>query len=709
MQTDFDDLRFTSSNGTTSLQFWREDTIVSGTTTVWVKVPSLPANSSATYIFVYYGNGSATAADSGSGTFSFIEDFEDADITDYSGTVTEKGYYTASSTGFHNGAYGLSASAGNETQRTQNGGIYKTGSQTAQGKTIRYFQYVNASSGAGSDGPCTLFAVQGSGQNYGVCLQQFGGNYVGISKNVSSNATADGATSLNTTAVTWTSGWYEVVIDWLTTNAINVKVYDSSGTLFASVSTTDSTYTSAGGMGFTFWVQHGSWDTYMVKPYTATTPTTVLGEEQGRSGATWKVAEDTILTGQLPNTNVRLRFSVQNTGSNQTNQQYRLQIAEKGGSLSCEAVPYVNYSDVPTTTGGCGSAPACMTTSAQFTDQTNTAGLLTYPAYMYFTFGKILEDPSNQNTALNLNANTATEVEYNFQITNNATQGTYCFRTSNAGADLANYDRVAEITVIHPPFITNLNLNNGQSIALTEGATTTIYATSTVTDYNGYSDISSASSTIYRSSLGSSCTANDNNCYKISSSSCTLSNCSGNSCTLSCRADIQYFADPTDTGTYSAEKWESHVQVYDTSGYSDHETSLGVELLTLYALSIETPGIDFGSLYVGTDTGAFDATTTIANTGNAQIDIDILGTDLVGGVDTIPVGQQKYATSTFVYSSCTICQFLTGSATNFNVNIPKPTSTSTPSSDEIYWGISIPTGIGATTYSGTNTFIAVGG
>ena len=172
---------------------------------------------------------------------------------------------------------------------------------------------------------------------------------------------------------------------------------------------------------------------------------------------------------------------------------------------------------------------------------------------------------------------------------------------------------------------------------------------------------------------------------------------------------MQFFADATDVGSaYAAENWFSRVQVADSTGLMDTDISASVELNTLYALAINTGSIDFGSITVGENTGSIDATTTIQNTGNAGIDIQISGTNLTDGSNTIAVGEQKYATTTFAYGSCSICQFLTGSATNVDLNIPKPTSTSTPQASDVYWGINIPDGTAATLHTGTNTFIAVG-
>src|SRR6185503_15111431 len=202
-----------------------------------------------------------------------------------------------------------------------------------------------------------------AGQNYGVCfevLPSAGSSHVVLSKDVKSNYASDGATELTNSAVSFSTGWYEVVIDWQATNPrISVSVYNSSGTLFASLSSNDTTYTSSGGVGFTFWGQHGGWDTYMVKPYTAVTPTYLFGSEQASGGATWKAAEDTAVTGIEPNQNIRLRFSIQNTGSPLTNALYQLQSAPMGSSLNCEAVLPQDFSNVPTSYS-CGSAIACM-------------------------------------------------------------------------------------------------------------------------------------------------------------------------------------------------------------------------------------------------------------------------------------------------------------------------------------------------------------
>jgi len=77
VKTDFSDLRFTTADGTTLLDYWIES--VSGTTpnqlaTVWIEFDSI--GTGATTFYMYYGNAGATAASSGANTFVLFDDFE---------------------------------------------------------------------------------------------------------------------------------------------------------------------------------------------------------------------------------------------------------------------------------------------------------------------------------------------------------------------------------------------------------------------------------------------------------------------------------------------------------------------------------------------------------------------------------------------------------------------------------------------------------
>lgn len=265
----------------------------------------------------------------------------------------------------------------------------------------------------------------------------------------------------------------------------------------------------------------------------------------------------------------------------------------------------------------------------------------------------------------------------------------------------------------YAPIVTNVVLNSGSAISLTENATTTVNVVASTTDQNGYAELISATSSIYRSGVTSTsaCTADNNNCYQLASTSCSFSTCSGNNCNLTCTAYIYYFAEPTDSGAYSAQNWLANVTVvdkYNATGTAG--TASGVELNTLLALDV-TSAINYGTLQPGNDTGATNQTTIVTNTGNAAIDVEISGSKLnLDGLDgssyNIGVTQQLYATSTFTYSTCTICTTLSATAVTYEIDLVKPTTT-TAITDDIFWGLNVPSGRPIGTYSGTNTFSPV--
>jgi hypothetical protein len=81
LQSNLADLRFANSEGT-ELPWWLESGANSNSTTVWVKVNSIP--SSGTTIYMYYGNSNATLvgnyANKGQYTFEFFDDFEGSSL-----------------------------------------------------------------------------------------------------------------------------------------------------------------------------------------------------------------------------------------------------------------------------------------------------------------------------------------------------------------------------------------------------------------------------------------------------------------------------------------------------------------------------------------------------------------------------------------------------------------------------------------------------
>ena len=697
MRADFGDLRFTDSSGTTTIPYWIETYAASNNATVWVRVPTMTA-SAVTSVYMYYGNGVATDGSTGSTTFSTFDDFEDGNISEYSGDTS---LFTVGSTNVYERTKRLDAANPNGRTIT---GIYNTSVSVGQGKTIRYFQYIDTSGGSG-DESCTLFGVQTPGSNknnYGVCLELFGTDRVSIVKNAYDNDSD--ATMLSSSTITYATGWHEVEIRWKTDNTINVTV-SRNGSIVATTSATDSSYTT-GGIGYTFWFQHGGWDMYTSRPLLTTEPTVGYGVEQVAGGATWYSAIDTLASGITPSTTQRLRMVVENAGIAINNQNYRLEYATKGASPSCEAVSLGSYAQVPVQ-ASCGSSPFCMQSSTYYSNQASTTDLLTGNGT--YTYGQIMKDPSNLTGNLTLQANEYTEVEYALAATSYANAASYCFRVSNNGTNLDSYTKVAEVGMQYNPRVLSWSVNNGQDITLTPGTTTAIFATGTVSDANGYADLYYATSTLYRSGVGSSCVASSSNCYQVASSSCALSGCSGNSCNVSCVANVYFFADATDIGTYSAQDWRADLLISDRENGHDTQSTIGVETMTLRALDVSSP-IGYTAVAVTQDTGPVDATTTVSNIGNDHIDVSISGTDLAdASASIIPVTTQKYATSTFTYSSCVFCSVLSTSSASYDVNLSKATTSVSLPSTNVYWGISIPYGATAMPHSGVTTFMAIAG
>ncbi|MCX6354293.1 MAG: DUF2341 domain-containing protein [Candidatus Aureabacteria bacterium] len=74
MKSNFSDLRFTDSNGTSILSYWVETYTASTSAVVWAKVPSIPGSSTKT-IYMYYDNAAANSESSGDATLEFFDDF----------------------------------------------------------------------------------------------------------------------------------------------------------------------------------------------------------------------------------------------------------------------------------------------------------------------------------------------------------------------------------------------------------------------------------------------------------------------------------------------------------------------------------------------------------------------------------------------------------------------------------------------------------
>ena len=264
MQPDGDDIRFTSSDGTTELSYWIESGINTTSTVIWVKVPSIPGGDSA--IYIYYGNSGAGAASDGDATFAFFDDFGDGDISDWfqygSGTIqiaNDGGNYVLLKTGNNdpNGGYSLF----NNGALSDFEAVFRTKRINENGGNQNRYGIEN-----------------GSFNGYGPRMRDF--NSLPSAFAIEKRTGGSGSTlaSINTSAYEWDS--------WMTVkfrkygSIIEFELYDSSGNLVESISTSNSSYNS-----FDRFVVHGGWEFYtddiIVRQYTSPEPVvTGIGPEE---------------------------------------------------------------------------------------------------------------------------------------------------------------------------------------------------------------------------------------------------------------------------------------------------------------------------------------------------------------------------------------------------------------------------------------------
>ena len=703
MQADFDDLRFTQDDGITPISYWVGSSTNSSRAEVWLKIPSLPASDTAN-VYMYYNSPTVTSSSSVDNTFLAADDFDDGNISEYTGQ-------TSLFSVRNNFAYGDSSgldSFGSETSRSNTGGIFRNDQTVSKGETFRFMKYISTTAGSG-DEACAKFGVQTATTNYAVCFEQFGTDRIALVKDVTDNDSSGSATVLGSSTVTFTTGWYEVEVDWKSDNTFTVILYNSARAQVATFNASNNAYNS-GGIGFSFWFNYGGWDNVSSRPILTTEPTIRFGAEQGRSGASWKAALNTAAT-YNNNDIARLRIAIENSGTAISNQLFLLEYAAMGAAPSCEAVSNSSFAAVPIQ-ASCGTSPVCMQSSTFITNGASIADLLVGVRGTY-TAGQARENPSNVTSGISINQNQYTEVEYALTPTSNTVDQNLCFRVTKNGTPLDTYLRVARMGLRFDPSFSTPTFNSGANISLLPGTTTRVYATSTVTDLNGYADLTRATTTFYRSGTagGAACAANNNSCYRSATAGgkCSFINCSGNSCTASCYADIFFHADSTDAGgTYPGEQWYAFMEASDAANGYDFETAPGVELNTLRAINVTGP-INYGSLAVSSNTGSTNASTTVTNQGNVGSDLEIQGTDLSdGGTSRIPSNQQKFATSTFTYSTCTSCHLVSSTTPySLDINIAKPTVATPAVTSRVYWGVAVPFGVNSAPHQGINVFTPV--
>jgi hypothetical protein len=286
--------------------------------------------------------------------------------------------------------------------------------------------------------------------------------------------------------------------------------------------------------------------------------------------------------------------------------------------------------------------------------------------------------------------------------------------TGNGTSSQYNVNNVA-------PAMANVTLYRGNNITLNiknAPAIEVMSSSTSVTDNNGCTDLSSATSTIYISSVadGANCSANDNYCYQIAAANCYFDKCSGPTsatAAVTCTTSLAFYTMPTDASSKkaSSSSWFTKIKVSDALGMhgsSSYTTLDGVEVISAAALDVSELSIPYGTIQAGTNTGATNKTTTVINFGNTPIDSAVSGLDMLrDGTGPLYIGveNQKHSAATFDFDTQGT---LTSSTTpdTVQINVSRPNS-AVDVSNPVYWGIAVPFGTPSANFSGYNTFTVV--
>ena len=233
------------------------------------------------------------------------------------------------------------------------------------------------------------------------------------------------------------------------------------------------------------------------------------------------------------------------------------------------------------------------------------------------------------------------------------------------------------------------------SITLTEDTTVTATSTGTVTDGNGYEDLSSVIAVFYDAdATTNACPADANDCYRGADVTCATSSCSSLQCSFTCTATVvEYYANAAD--------WKWYVSAGDGTA-TGSETSASTTVATLNAIKLDLADITYGT--VSLDATSTEKTIVATNTGNASpVDIKVSGTTMVCDEKGIlDIAQQHWNTT--ASQSWSSGETLTDTPAYTQMDIAQRTGVAT--TGDIYWQLQIPATGYAGTCSGTNTFTA---
>ena len=263
------------------------------------------------------------------------------------------------------------------------------------------------------------------------------------------------------------------------------------------------------------------------------------------------------------------------------------------------------------------------------------------------------------------------------------------------------------------PTVGTIILNLGNAINLTEYATTAVTGTTTITDANGYADISTVTSTLF---LNQTTTCNSNSvsarwCYATPTQSlfcnCSVTATTTNTKTVACTAHVWFVAEPSDaSSSYPTKIWQMDITAVDSTSLRGNNSTTK-ELNSLPSLDVYAT-TNYGSVIPGTTSTQQIVTSTV--TGNISIDLNLSGTDFAtteGGYATLSANRQTYSSTSMGNGTSSVGVSLWNTLAIFKVTLATPTATTTANTTSTYWIIDIPPTQAAAVYVGANTFLPI--
>lgn len=254
-----------------------------------------------------------------------------------------------------------------------------------------------------------------------------------------------------------------------------------------------------------------------------------------------------------------------------------------------------------------------------------------------------------------------------------------------------------------PPSVSIVTLFNQDgedaAVTLTAGSTVDVFCNATLTDYDGYADITSVTATLYHSTSSSG--ASDDENVHFTNSSCVLgTNTSLIDVPATCYFTLNYMAT---NGT-----WTCEITADDgTITGSDTDTNT---VDSLAALDVLEPTINFGSMDLGENSSSAQ-NMTVQNLGNVLIDSRFSGDNYSCTYGIIPVGNTRYDLITGGYDD--MSTDLTEDATTqtgFDLGVRGvATADGADSTEGEYWTIMLPSTDIAGTCTNTLTVTAIAG